>query len=304
MDLLLKAIRTRLTGDATLTATVAADDITASFIAEDANYPCVVLGIKAGASQIEISGVTKAMLVIDVYSNVTKQQLWTIYDRIKFLLHNQGRAITDASRVIHAIYEVDVSDSQYDSRHDVWSLSAQYTIAYSTTGLSLTTGAIGAIYADPSAVSATPEKEVAKFRGAVSLDIEFESEIRRAQERFGKSVYYHSGTGKLIIEEVIFKASVLNLLWNISANASGTLSDGSTPATVYQLSQGSHPSYLQVLFQMTKTDDGKRLEIEAGKAICHSLKIPFSKKDFSVFNCEWILLGDDNENVVRVAIEN
>jgi len=55
---------------------------------------------------------------------------------------------------------------------------------------------------------------------------------------------------------------------------------------------------------MTKTDDGKKLEIESDRAVCQSLSMPFSKTDLSVFDCEWILLGDSSDNVVRVAVEN
>lgn len=304
MDLLLKAIRTRLAGDAALTAIVDADDITSSFNAELANYPSVVLGIESGGSFSEISGVTRATVTLDVYSDVNKQQLWIIYDRIKALLHNQERGITDASRVIHIIYEAKVDDNQYDLARDVWRLTAQYEILYSTTGLSITTGASGAVYADDASVTAAPSKEIARFRGEVSLDISFESEVLSERERFGKTVYYHGGTARLTFREMMFKASVLDLVWNISTNQYGTLNDATTSATTYRISQSSFPSYLQVLFQMTKTDDGKKLEIEADRAVCQSLSIPFSKTDFSIFDCVWILLGDSSGNVVRVAVEN
>jgi hypothetical protein len=304
MNLLLKAIRARLIGDTTLTAVVDADDITSSYNAEYANYPCVTLGIEAGGSSLGISGVTRATLIINVYSNANKQQLWTIYDRIKALLHNQERSITDASRIAHVIYESKVDDNQYDLARDVWHLTAQYEILYSTTGLSITTAASGVVYADDTSVSATPSKEIAKFRGQVSLDVSFESEIRSERERFGKTAYYHTGTAKLTFEEMMFKASILDLLWNITTNASGMLNDGATSATTYQVTQNSCPSYLQVLFQMTKTDNGKKLEVEADRAVCQSLSIPFSKTDFSIFDCVWLLLGDVSGNVVRVSVEN
>ena len=304
MDLLLKAVRACLTCDATLTATVPGNDITSSFNAEVANYPGIVLGIDAGGSLSEISGVTRAALTVNVYSDVNKQQLWTIYNRLKTLLHNQERSITDGSCVIHAIYEAKVDDNQYDMARDVWRLTAQYEILYSTVGLSITTGASGVVYADAVSVSATPSKEIAKFRGQVSLDISYESEICKERERFGKTIHYHTGTAKLTFQEMMFKASVLDLLWNITQSSSGTLNDGETSATTYQVSQNSYPSYLQVLFQMTKTDDGKKLEIEAGKAVCQSLSIPFSKTDLSIFDCLWILLADSSGNVIKVAEEN
>lgn len=304
MDSLLKAIRTRLTGDVTLTSIVLVDDITSSFNAELATYPIVVFGIDSGGSLSEISGVTRARVVVDVYSDVNKEQLWTIYDRVKALLHNQERSVTDGSCVIHVIYEAKVNDDGYDLARDVWHLTAQYEVLYSTTGLSITTGAIGAVYADDASVSATPSKEIARFRGQVSLDISFESQVRGERERFGKSVHYHAGIAKLTFEEMMFKASVLDLLWSIATNSSGTLNDGLTSATTYQLSQSSYPLYLAVLFQMTKTDDGKKLEIEASRAICESLSIPFSKTDLCIFDCVWTLLGDSSGNVVVVSVEN
>ena len=304
MDILLKAIRIRLIGDATLITMVDADDVTSSYNAEYANYPCISMGIEAGGSFSEISGVTRATLVIDVYSGTSKQELWTIYDRIKALLHNQERNITNASRVIHLIHEVKLDDSQYDVARNVWHLHTQYEVLYSMTGLSITTGACGAVYADEISVSATPSKEIAHFRGQVSLDISFESEVCNERDRFGKTLYYHTGIAKLTFEEMMFKASSLDLLWDINTNSSGKLNDGITSATIYHVSQKSHPSYLQVLFQMTKTDDGKKLEIEAERAVCQSLSIPFSKSDLSVFNCEWILLGDGSGSVVKVSVEN
>jgi len=304
MDILLKAIRTRLISDATLTTMVDADDITSSYNAEYTNYPCISLGIEAGGSFSEISGVTRATLVMDIYSGTNKQELWTIYDQVKALLHNQERDITNASRVIHVIHESKVDDSHYDMARDVWHLSTQYEVLYSMAGLSITTGANGAVYADEASVSAIPSKEIARFRGQVSLDISFESKARSERDRFGKTLYYHTGIAKLTFGEMMFRASSLDLLWDINTNSSGTLNDGTTSATIYQVSQSSHPSYLQVLFQMIKTDDGKRLEIEADRAVCQNLSIPFSKSDLSVFNCEWILLGDSSRSVVRVAVEN
>ena len=304
MDMLIKAVRAKLIGDTTLATIVDADDITSTFNAEDANYPCIVLGIEAGGSIFEISGVTRATLTIDVYSNINKKHLWTIYNCVKALLHNQERSITDTSSVIHVIYEAKVSDNRFDRIRDVWRLTAQYEVLYSTIGLGITTGVDGVVYADADSVNAVPSKEIAKFRGQVSLDISFESEVRSERERFGKTVYYHTGIARLSFEEMMFSASVLSLLWSITTTSSGTLNDGVTLATTYRISQDSYPSYLQVLFQMTKTDDGRKLEIEAGRAVCESLSIPFSRTDFSIFNCMWTLLGDASGNVVKIAVEN
>jgi hypothetical protein len=304
MDLVLKSIRNKLAEDPTLTETVSAYDITTGYNAESANYPCVLLGISAGGAGNQIAGIAKAILTINVCSKVSKQQLWTIYSRIKTLIHNNELGVTNAQRTFHAINEIFVDENKYDKTHNVWQITARYNILYGASGLSLTTGATGAIYADRNSVTVNPEKEIAKFRGPVSLNISFDHDVRMSQERFGKAVYYKSGTAKLTIGEVIFKPSVLELLWNIDTNTNGKLNDSLTLATTYQLGQYSSPAYLQVLFQMLKTDDGKKLEIEASKAVCHNLTIPFSKKDFSVFNCEWILLSDNNDNVVKVSIEN
>jgi len=304
MDLVLKSIRNKLAEDPTLTEIVSAYDITTGYNTESANYPCVLLGVSAGGAGNQIAGIAKVILTINVYSNVSKQQLWTIYSRIKTLIHNNELGITDAQRTFHAINEIFVDENKYDKTHSVWQITARYNILYGASGLSLTTGASGAIYADRNSVIVDPEKEIAKFRGPVSLNISFDHDVRMSQERFGKAVYYKSGTAKLIIGEVIFKPSVLELLWNIDTNPNGKLNDSVTLSTTYQLGQYSSPAYLQVLFQMLKTDDGKKLEIEASKAVCHNLTIPFSKKDFSVFNCEWILLSDNNDNVVKVSIEN
>jgi len=304
MEQILRAIRNKLAGDPILTTTVHSNDITVAYNAELANYPCALLSISAVGSGTQIPSVSEAVLTINIYSKASKHQLWVIYDRIKALIHNNERGITDVSVAIHSIKESFVDQSKYDNSHSVWLLTARYNILYGASGLSITTGAIGAIFADKNHVTADPIKEVAKFRGQVSLNISFDSEIRQSQERFSKAVYYKSGSAKLTVEEVMFKPSILDLLWSIETSNQGKLNDSLTSAITYQLNQASCPSYLQVLFQMIKTDDGKKLEIEASKAACHNLTVPFSKKDFSVFNCEWMLLSDNNDNIVRVAIEN
>ncbi len=304
MDTLLRAIRTRLVEDPTLTSIVRAEDITSSYNAEYANYPCIVFGIESGGTMFEIPAVTRASLVIDIYSDTSKQQLWTIYERIKGLLHNCERDITDAICVIHSIYEARSTDNQYDLSQDVWHLCSQYEVLYSTAGLSITTGAKGVVYADIASVSAVSTKEIARFRGQVCLDVSFQSETRTERERFGKTVYYHTGTARLTFEEMMFKASIVDLLWNINTDTAGLLNDSSTLATIYQVSQNSHPSYLQVLFQTIKTDDGKKLEIEAGRAVCQSLSVPFTRTDFSIINCVWTLLSDASGNIVKIAVEN
>ena len=304
MDLILRAIRNKLTGDSTLTTMVPADDITTGYNAEAANYPCILLGVSAGGASTQITGVANATLSINVYSNGGKRQLWDIYNRIKAIIHNNEVGITDAYRTFHAIHEVSVDENRYDRTHRVWQLTAKYSILYGTFGLSVTTSANGSLYADKNMVSVDPGKEVAKFRGQVSLDISFDQEARYSQERFARAIHYTSGIAKLTIEEVMFRPSILDLVWSIENEVDGKLNDSATSATTYQLNQDSYPAYLQVLFQMVKTDDGKKLEIEASKAVCSSMMIPFSRKDFSVFDCEWMLLGDNNDNVVRVSIEN
>lgn len=304
MDLVLRAVRNKLISDSTLTTMVPADDITMGYNAEMANYPCILLGINTGGIETQVAGVAKATLTIDICSDGGKKQLWNIYNRLKAIIHNNETGITDAYRTIHAIHETNVDESKFDRTRRVWQLTAKYNVLYSTIELSVTTAANGTLYADRNLVSVDPNKEIAKFRGKVSLNISFEYEFRNSQERFINAVYYKTGTAKLTIEEVMFRPHILDLIWNVDTNANGKLNDTITSAMTYQLNQCSCPAYMQVLFQMIKTDDGKKLEIEASKAVCNNLTIPFSKKDFSVFNCDWLLLGDSNNNVIRVSIEN
>lgn len=302
MDQILKAVRTQLT-DVTLNALVAITDITSSLGYETVNYPCIVLEISSGGSGTHISGVTEATLRIKIYSKVNKDQLWTIYALVKGLLHQQERGVTTANRLIHIIYESDVEDTGFDIRNDVWVLEAEYTILYSTSGIVLTTGAIGAIYADASDVTAVSGKKIGEFRGTVTLDIGFDVNLHSGQDRFNKTVVFDNGVVKFIFEEVIFKAAALNILWGITATVD-TLADGATVSTSYTISQSTKPTELQVLWQGTKTDDGKKIEIEADKAVCPRLLIPFTKRDVVVHGCEWICLSDSSDNIVKVSVEN
>lgn len=296
MYAILKAIRAKLISDINLTSIVNAKDITISYRSEKANYPCIALGIISGIS--ESNNINRTVLSVDVYSNNNKEELWIIYERIKSILLNSS--LSDPLCVFHYINEININDNQYD---DAWHIRAEYEILHSLTGLNITTLASGKAYADKTYVQAIPSQEVASFRCQVSLDISFENNMRSERERFGKTVYYHTGIAKLTFSEIIFKPNILDLLWNISTDSTSYLNDGITPATIYQVSQSSYPAYLQVLFQMVKTDDGKKLEIKSDKALCQSISVPFSKKDFSIFNCQWILLGDNSGNVARVAVE-
>lgn len=303
MKLLLKSIRDRLMGDATLTASVPAIDITTSYTAETANYPAIEIGISEGGSGLEIPNATRAELRVEVFSKLNKQELWEIYALIKGLLHNQELNISTTDRKIHIIYEDSVDADLFDAQNNVWRLISKYTILYSTSSVIGTTNVNGRIYADLTDVTAVSGKEIAKVRGELNFDISYESVLGMEQERFAKTIYCKNGTARLTLGEVIFRATIFNKVWGISSSAD-TLADDSTVATSYTVTQSTIPPYLQLLFQLTKTDDGKKLEIEADRAVCESMQIPFSKRDFAIHDCKWLFLGDDSGNVVKVSIED
>lgn len=304
MRLLLKAIRDALIANVTLTATVPAADITSSYIAETANFPCITMAIDKGGSVFEITGVTRATLEIEIHSNTNKQQLWKIYEQIKALLHDQERNLTTFDRIIHLIYELDVDDTKFNSISQTWILTAKYEILYGTSGLEIITASSGAIYAHATAVTAVSGKEIAKFRGMISLDVSFEREIQSESERFGKEVFFRAGRAIITIGQVMFKADSMDLLWDISKNPTDTLADGSTAATSYTVNQSTVPSNLQVLFQCVKTGDGNKLEVQANNVVCEQLQIPFSTRDLSIYRCRFLCLGDSDGNVIKVTTEN
>lgn len=297
------AIRTQLT-DATLNAIVPLADITSSYNAQAAAYPCITLEISDGGAGLEISGVLRARLEIDAYSKLNEEELHTILERVRDLLHSQERAITDANTFVHVIYESKIEYGRYDVVGRIWRARATYEVLYATSNLILITATSGAIYADDSDVTAVSGKEIAKFQGAISLDVAFTGKSQTESNRFAKAKWYSQGIALLTMEEVIFKAASLNKLWTIGYNASDTLADGATAATSYTVQQSSYPTYLQVLFQCVKSDDGKKLEIEADKAVCESFQIPFSTKELAIHRCRWSLLGDSSDNVVKVVVEN
>jgi hypothetical protein len=146
--------------------------------------------------------------------------------------------------------------------------------------------------------------EIADFTGRVVLDGAFKGIYSTERERFVKSVKYTGGLFALVFEEMVFDASVLDLLWSITTNASGLLNDGVTAATTYDIKQSSKPQAIHVLFQMTETGSLKKLEIEANKAYCETLQLVLPIVNVAVHDCRWILLADSNGLVVRVAEEN
>lgn len=302
MKLLLKTIRTALT-DATLNAEVPIEDITSSYNAELANYPCMVIDIGEG-SAIGIAGVSKTELGIRIFSNKSKQSLWEVYELVKGLLHNKEQDVTTSEVLIHAIYETEVRDNSFDTRNEVWELQARYEILYSSSSVIATTAAAGKIYADQFDVKAISSQEIADFEGQFLLDISFgERAIQWGGRRFGNSVHFNQGVAIVSIEKVIFKPKTLKLLWEVDYLSSDVLADGSTEAESFAITLGTKPSYVQVLFQMTRTDDSKKLEAEADRALCETLRIPFTKRNLTIHNCEWLCLADANENVVKVRVE-
>lgn len=302
MRLLLKTIRAALT-DATLNTEVPIDDITSSYNAELANYPCIVLDIREGAAA-RIAGVSKVELGIRIFSKKNKQHLWEIYELVRGLLHNNERDITTSEVLIHAIYEVELRDSGFDAGNQVWELRANYEILYSSSSVIATTAAAGKIYADQFNVKAIVEQEIAEFEGQFLLDISFEGRtVQWGGRRFGNSVRYNEGLALITIEKVVFFPKTLKLLWDVDYLSSDVLADGSTAAESFTVTLGTKPSYIQVLFQMTRTDDGKKMEAEADRALCETLRVPFSKRDLTIHDCEWLCLADPNENIVKVRVE-
>lgn len=304
MKLLLKAIITALT-DATLNALVPIADITTSFNAEDANYPCIELTIMEGGAIVGLTDVSMAELRISVYGRVSKQALWEIYDEVRGLLHKQENSVTTANRLIHAIFETEVTDQRHESIGDAWVLRATYRIIYSTSSVVATSVSSGKIYADDTDVTAVSGKEIATFSGLLTMDLGFGGKkVRRGGRRFGNTIHYTEGIVTVEIESVIFKAASLQLLWGITYNASDTLADDSTASTSYLVDTSTVPLYLQFLLQCTQTNDGKKLEIEADKAVCEAIRIPFSKVDVTVYNCPFVCLADASGNVLKVSVEN
>lgn len=302
MKVLLKAIRTALT-DATLNAEVPIEDITSSYNAELANYPCIVMDIGEG-SAIGIAGVSKAELEIRVFSKKSKQHLWEIYELVRNLLHSREQDITTSEVLVHAIYEAGLRDSSFDTTNRVWELWASYEILYSSTAVIATTAAAGKIYADQVDVKAVSEQEIGAFEGQFLLDVSFEERaVQWGGRRFGNSVHYNRGIAIITIEKVIFRPRTLKLLWDVDYLNSDVLADGSTAAESFTVALGTKPSYIQVLFQMTKTDDGKKLEAEADRALCETLRIPFSKKELTIHDCRWLCLCDANENILKMRVE-
>jgi len=303
MDALIKAVRTVLTSDPTLTDLVPADDITSSYNAESANYPCVVLSITSGGSFTEIPGVTRATLVVDIYVSTDKLDAWEIYDRIKALLHNQGRSISDASTLVHIIYETRVDDSRYDATSDVWQITVRFEIIFSTTSVLAMAIEDGGIYAHDTDVQAEDGGKVGDFNGILSLDVAFLRREKTESKRFTKSLYFHRGIAFIDIESVAFRPETLELLFSVTYDGSDYLRDDTTEATSYTITQDTTPSFLQFLFQGVKTVDGKKIEILALNAAVESLQIPFSTSELSRHRCRWTCLGDASGNVVKVSLE-
>jgi len=168
----------------------------------------------------------------------------------------------------------------------------------------VTSVANGVIYADASDVTAVSGKKIANFTGPLVLDTGFEIIHQTEQERFAKAFYSHAGHVIIRISGVVFTEAALNLNYGITSNTSDTLADGSTAATSRTISQSIVPVVLQFLFQWTRTDSGKKMEIEADRAICPAMQIPFSRTDLAKYDAEWFCFGDASSNVVKISTEN
>jgi len=300
MQKLFKALRTRLT-DGPLNLIVPISDITSSYNEEAADYPAICIGIEDGGSMNEISGVTRATVSIEIYSNVNLQQCHTINGLVKGLLHNQERATTTADRLIHLIREIKTED-RWNARNLAWRLVTTYEVIFSTSAVVATVNADGNIYVDITNVTAVAGKLIGTFAGKLSLRVLFSSESQTEGERFEKDRYFYGGAVEITIEKITFRAAALNLLWGITYNATDTLADDTTAATSYLITQASIPRDLQFLFAMTKTDDGKKMEIEADKAVFPDLQIGFTRDDLVCYDVKCLCLGDAADSVVKISV--
>jgi hypothetical protein len=299
MKNVLKAIRDSLSADNELTSKVSSSNIATTYNAKTANYPCIILSV-ISTDSISASS-NNVQIKIRVYSDQNRYETHEIYDLIRGILNWHGPDVSNNDIKVHAIYETSVTDDKYKS--NVWYLEAIYTVLYSSASSLMVIASDGKIYADESSVTASASKEIASFNGVLSLNIDFVADYSIEQERFRKSSYYSKGMAVISIQKVVFKPSVMSL-WNISYNVSDKLADGSTDSTSYTVTQSTTPLELQFLFQCTKTDDGKILEIMSGKAVCEQMIIPVSKQDFMIMNCHWVCLGDSNSDVVKISVEN
>ncbi|MBD3181051.1 hypothetical protein GF312_02095 [Candidatus Poribacteria bacterium] len=304
MQRILEAIRNRLISDTGITSIVGESDISCGYVKEETHYPCITIEAKSISSVKGVSGTMSGIIGVDIYSDNSKEELWSIYSMSKSLLHNTEQELSLHSCSIHLIREIKVTDAQYDSSGTAWQLTSIYEVIYSVTDISLTTSVSGIVYGGRDLVEAEASMEIGEFRGAMSLDVRFEGEFHSGRERFSNSVYHPKGYARVLFQEMYFHVSVLELLWKIDMDSNGSLRDGITPAITYNVNQNTHPAYVKVLFQMLRTDNGKRMEVEAPRAICQQLQIPFNKDDFIIYDCEWILLSDVSGEVVKVSVED
>ena len=167
-----------------------------------------------------------------------------------------------------------------------------------------TSGATGVIYASTSGVTASAGDVIAEYASRLSLNGTFLGVEESQQERFAKATYFGAGSAIIVIDEVVWLASVWDLIWDITKNASGTLNDGSTAATTYDLKQDSVPQALEFLFQMTRTGDGKKLEVEALNVICPVFSLSILKQTIVTHNITFVCRADANGIILRTAEEN
>ena len=162
----------------------------------------------------------------------------------------------------------------------------------------------GIIYGKASGVSATPADEIAEFIGDLILEAVFAGVERSEQERFVKDSYYGVGRVILTVRNLTFKPGIFNLVWAITYNAADTLNDGATSATSYTIRQSSKPQSIEILFQCICTGNGLKLEIEAKKAVCPGLIIPFNKQLIAMEDLTFTCFADANGDIVVVRKEN
>lgn len=167
-----------------------------------------------------------------------------------------------------------------------------------------TSAANGVIYAATSGVTASAGNIIAEFQGRIGYRVAFASYEEGVQERFATGAYYGPGQASIWVERLVWDIDNINLLWDITKNASGTLNDGSTAATTYTIAQDSKPQALEVLFQFTSTGDGKKIEFEAGKVFCPVIEHIFEKGEITSENILFDVFADGSNNVLVVRKEN
>lgn len=167
----------------------------------------------------------------------------------------------------------------------------------------------GKIYAGTAGVPATTlvttANEIAKLNGNVALNVEWMfAEARWRQKALQDRVAY-AIDGTIACEDVEFKASTATVLFTASSGAGDLFGAGTgtnSTSAFWRITASTVPRKMQFVFEFRRSDNNRKMQIYAPKAMPEAFNVPFNEGDLTKHPLAFKLLASSSGRMVEMHI--